>query len=41
VEVGQRTGLTAQIVSGLKENERVVAYPDDTISDGARIRQRE
>jgi HlyD family secretion protein len=41
VEVGQRTGLTAQIVSGLKENEKVVAYPDDTISDGARIRQRE
>jgi HlyD family secretion protein len=41
VEVGQRTGLTAQIVSGLKENERVVAYPDDTISDGTRIRQRE
>ena len=41
VEVGQRTGLTAQILSGLKENEKVVAYPDDAISDGARIRQRE
>jgi HlyD family secretion protein len=41
VEVGQRTGLTAQIVSGLKENERVVAYPDDAISDGTKIRQRE
>ena len=40
VEVGQRTGLTAQILSGLKENERVVAYPDDAISDGARIRGR-
>lgn len=41
VEVGQRTGLTAQILSGLKENERVVAYPDDAISEGTRIRQRE
>ena len=40
VEIGQRTGLTAQILSGLKENERVVAYPDDAISDGARIRGR-
>lgn len=40
VEVGQRTGLTAQILSGLKENERVVAYPDDAISEGTRIRQR-
>jgi hypothetical protein len=25
----------------LKENERVVAYPDDAISDGAGIRQRQ
>jgi HlyD family secretion protein len=40
VEVGQRTGLAAQILSGLKENEKVVAYPDDAISDGTRIRQR-
>jgi HlyD family secretion protein len=38
VEIGQRTGLTAQIVSGLKENERVVAYPDDAISEGTKIR---
>ena len=41
VEVGQRNGLTAEIVSGLKENEKVVAHPDDAISDGARIGQRE
>ncbi len=40
VEVGQRTGLTAQILSGLKENERVVAYPDDAIRNGTKIRQR-
>jgi HlyD family secretion protein len=41
VKIGQRTGLTAQILSGLKENERVVSYPDDSIRDGTRIRQRE
>jgi HlyD family secretion protein len=40
VEVGQRTGLTAEIISGLKENERVVAYPDDSISDGTKIKPR-
>jgi HlyD family secretion protein len=41
VEIGRRTGLMAQIVSGLTENDRVVAYPDDAISDGTKIRQRE
>jgi len=40
VEVGQRTGWTAQILAGLKENERVVAYPDDAIRDGVRIQGR-
>lgn len=40
VEIGQRTGLTAELLSGLKEKERVVAYPDDAISDGTRIQQR-
>ncbi|MFA5321341.1 MAG: hypothetical protein WC373_01600, partial [Smithella sp.] len=40
VEVGQRNGLAAQILSGLKENEKVLAYPDDTIGEGTKIRQR-
>jgi HlyD family secretion protein len=40
VEIGQRTGLTAELLSGLKEKDRVVAYPDDAIGDGTRIRQR-
>jgi len=38
VEVGQRNGLTAEIISGLKENEMVVAYPEDSISDGTKIK---
>ncbi|PKN51314.1 MAG: efflux transporter periplasmic adaptor subunit [Deltaproteobacteria bacterium HGW-Deltaproteobacteria-13] len=40
VSVGQRNGLTAEILSGLKENEKVIAYPDDSIGEGTKIRQR-
>ncbi len=40
VEVGQRNGLTAEIISGIKENEKVIAHPDDSISDGSRIKSR-
>ncbi len=40
VEVGQRNGLAAQIISGLNEKEKVLAYPDDTISEGTKVRQR-
>lgn len=40
IDVGQRNGLAAQVVSGLKENETVLAYPDDTIQEGTRIKQR-
>lgn len=40
VEVGQRNGLTAEIISGIKENEKVIAHPDESISDGTRIKSR-
>lgn len=40
VEIGQRNGLTAQIISGLKESEKIIAYPDDSISEGTKIKQR-
>ena len=36
----QTAGLTAEIISGLKEKERVVAYPEDSISDGTKIQAR-
>ena len=39
VEIGQRNGLAAEILSGLKENEKVLAYPDDSISEGTKIRK--
>jgi HlyD family secretion protein len=40
VEAGQRNGLTAEIISGLKEKEKVIAYPEDSINDGTKIKAR-
>lgn len=37
VEVGQRAGLAAQILSGLEPGEQVISHPDDQISDGVRV----
>lgn len=40
VGIGQRTGLTAEIISGIKEGDVVITHPGDRISDGTRVRQR-
>ncbi len=40
VEVGQRNGLSAQVLSGLSEGERVITHPDDNIADGVDVFQR-
>jgi len=40
VEVGHRTGLKAEITSGLTEGEMVIIHPDESIKDGTRIRLR-
>lgn len=40
VKVGQRTGLAAEILSGLAEGEEVISHPDNTIEDGTRVRPR-
>jgi hypothetical protein len=32
--------LTAEIISGLKEKERVVAYPEDAINEETKIKGR-
>jgi HlyD family secretion protein len=37
VQVGQRNGLSAQIVSGINENDRVIVHPDDQVHDGVRV----
>lgn len=40
VKVGQRNGLSAQILEGLVEGEAVITHPDDTIDDGVRVKRR-
>jgi HlyD family secretion protein len=37
LKVGQNNGQYAQILEGLAENERIVLYPSDKVSDGAAI----
>ena len=38
VEVGRRSGLRVEIVSGLSPGESVITHPDDTIEDGVAVR---
>jgi len=37
VHVGQRNGLSAQIISGINEGNRVILHPDDQVRDGVRV----
>lgn len=39
VQVGHRSALSAEILSGLKEGEKVIARPDDTVKEGGRVKQ--
>lgn len=34
VQIGHRTGLAVEILSGVKEGDRVITHPDDTVQDG-------
>jgi HlyD family secretion protein len=40
VEIGQRNGFTAEIHSGIRENEKVIVHPDEAVSDETRIKSR-
>ena len=40
VKVGQRNGLSAQILEGITEGEKVITHPDNTIEDQVRVKQR-
>ncbi|MGD8811896.1 MAG: HlyD family efflux transporter periplasmic adaptor subunit, partial [Thioalkalispiraceae bacterium] len=40
VKVGQRNGLSAQILAGVKEGERVVNHPGDDVEQGRRVKLR-
>lgn len=41
VTIGQRNGLSAQILEGLAEGDEIVRHPDDTVEDGTLITPRE
>jgi HlyD family secretion protein len=40
VEIGQRSGLEAEVLSGLTAGEQVVVYPSDAIADGVQVTAR-
>lgn len=40
VEVGQRNGLTAELVSGIREGETIITHPDENIREGVPVRVR-
>ena len=40
VEIANRSGLAAQILSGLTEGEIVITHPGDNVEDGKRVRMR-
>jgi len=40
VNVGQRTGLTAQILTGVKPGEHVINHPSDDVEDGIPVKLR-
>ncbi|WP_119167850.1 efflux RND transporter periplasmic adaptor subunit [Algihabitans albus] len=40
VEIGQHSGLEAEIITGLAEGERVVLHPSDRVAEGVRITPR-
>jgi HlyD family secretion protein len=40
VEIGQRAGLVAQVVSGLTAGEKLVNHPDEKITNGTRVKVR-
>ena len=40
VDVGQRNGLIAQILNGVKQGEMVINHPSDAVEDGRTVKQR-
>jgi len=38
--IGQRAGLTVQVLSGIKAGEQVITHPEDKIKDGGRVKVR-
>jgi HlyD family secretion protein len=41
VEVGQQNGLQAEVLSGLREGDRVILHPGTDVRDGIEVKERE
>ncbi len=41
VEIGQRNGSHAEVVSGLEPDDEVILYPSDRVEDGVRVARRD
>jgi HlyD family secretion protein len=40
LQIGQRAGLTVQVLSGIKAGEQVITHPEDKIKQGGRVKVR-
>jgi HlyD family secretion protein len=40
IEIGQQTAQEAEVISGLTDGARVILHPGDTLTDGARVKER-
>ncbi len=40
VQIGQRSAIEAELLSGLTEGDRVIVHPGDTVEDGVAVSQR-
>lgn len=40
VQVGERSGLEAEITNGLEEGQRIIVYPSDAVADGVEVTSR-
>lgn len=40
VEIGQRTGLKAEVLDGINKGEQVILHPGNEVTDGGRVRTR-
>ena len=40
VQVGQRSGLEAEVIGGLQLGDRIIVYPSDAVADGVKVTAR-
>jgi HlyD family secretion protein len=40
VQIGQRSGLEAEVTDGLSGDERIIVYPSDAVTEGVKVEAR-